>query len=183
LDCEEELLAIAAALDIRMFLEAGPSELLDHYDISLVEGSITTAHDAERILDVRARSGLLITIGACATAGGVQALSTAAGALTSLGQLTGLIASALMLAQIVLIARGAPPPPGVDPAMIVVAPSRRGLALDGSRRPRPRRPGAATDPAGPRDGGDAPIQRLAELCHDKGTGGISRLEGGEGIAL
>jgi coenzyme F420-reducing hydrogenase gamma subunit len=74
LDCEDELLAIAAALDIRMFLEAGPSELLDHYDISLVEGSVTTAHDAERIQDIRKRSGLLVTIGACATAGGVQAL-------------------------------------------------------------------------------------------------------------
>lgn len=78
LDCEEELLAIAAALDIRMFLEAGPSELLEHYDISLVEGSITTAHDAERIRDVRARSGLLVTIGACATAGGIQALRNTA---------------------------------------------------------------------------------------------------------
>lgn len=78
LDCEDELLSIAAALDIRMFLEAGPCELLDHYDISLVEGSITTAHDAQRILDVRARSGMLITIGACATAGGVQALRNGA---------------------------------------------------------------------------------------------------------
>jgi coenzyme F420-reducing hydrogenase gamma subunit len=78
LDCEDELLAIAAALDIRMFLEAGPSEMLDHYDISLVEGSITTAHDAERITDVRNRSGLLVTIGACATAGGVQALRNTA---------------------------------------------------------------------------------------------------------
>jgi coenzyme F420-reducing hydrogenase gamma subunit len=78
LDCEDELLAVAAALDIRMFLEAGPSELLDHYDISLVEGSITTAHDAQRIIDIRARSGLLITIGACATAGGIQALRNGA---------------------------------------------------------------------------------------------------------
>ena len=78
IDCEDELLAIAAALDLRMFLEAGPSELLDHYDLSLVEGSITTEHDAERIRDVRERSGLLITIGACATAGGVQALRNTA---------------------------------------------------------------------------------------------------------
>jgi len=78
LDCEDELLQIAAALDIRMFLEAGPEELLDHYDISLVEGSVTTAHDAERIQDIRARSGLLITIGACATAGGIQALRNSA---------------------------------------------------------------------------------------------------------
>ena len=78
LDCEDELLQIAAALDLRMFLEAGLDEELDHYDISLVEGSITTAHDAERIREVRRRSGLLVTIGACATAGGVQALRNGA---------------------------------------------------------------------------------------------------------
>jgi len=78
LDCEDELLAIAAALDFRMFLEAGPEEMLDHFDISLVEGSITTAHDAERIRDVRARSGIVVTIGACATAGGIQALRNTA---------------------------------------------------------------------------------------------------------
>jgi len=74
LDCEDELLAIAAALDLRLFLEAGPDELLDHYDISLVEGSITTPGDVERIADVRTRSEVLVTIGACATAGGIQAL-------------------------------------------------------------------------------------------------------------
>ncbi|HBX77058.1 MAG TPA: oxidoreductase [Acidimicrobiaceae bacterium] len=74
LDCEDELLAIAAALDFRMFLEAGPEEMLDHFDISLVEGSITTNHDAERIREVRERSGIVVTIGACATAGGIQAL-------------------------------------------------------------------------------------------------------------
>ncbi len=78
LDCEDELLAIADALDIRMFLEAGPEEMLDHFDISLVEGSITTAHDADRIRDVRARSGIVVTIGACATAGGIQALRNTA---------------------------------------------------------------------------------------------------------
>jgi coenzyme F420-reducing hydrogenase gamma subunit len=78
LDCEDELLAITEALDIRLFLEAGPDEMLDHFDISLVEGSITTAHDAERIRDVRARSGLLVTLGACATAGGIQALRNTA---------------------------------------------------------------------------------------------------------
>jgi sulfhydrogenase subunit delta len=78
LDCEDELLALADALDIRMFLEAGPQEMLDHFDISLVEGSITTAHDADRIRDVRARSGIVVTIGACATAGGIQALRNTA---------------------------------------------------------------------------------------------------------
>ena len=74
LDCEDELLAVAGAIDIAYFPEARRSTDVGHYDLSLVEGSITTEHDAERIHDIRARSGFLVTIGACATAGGIQAL-------------------------------------------------------------------------------------------------------------
>jgi sulfhydrogenase subunit delta len=74
LDCEDELLAIAGAVDIAYFLEATRAPVAGTYDLSLVEGSITTAHDAARILEVRRRSRRLVTIGACATAGGIQAL-------------------------------------------------------------------------------------------------------------
>ncbi|HXQ14230.1 MAG TPA: hypothetical protein VN814_06365 [Caulobacteraceae bacterium] len=74
LDCEDELLAVAEALDIAYFPEATRAAVKGRYDLSLVEGSITTAHDAERIRDIRRRSRALITIGACATSGGVQAL-------------------------------------------------------------------------------------------------------------
>lgn len=74
LDCEAELLTVADAVELAYFPEAGPERELDHYDLSLVEGSITTAPDAERIRMVRERSGLLVTIGACATSGGIQAL-------------------------------------------------------------------------------------------------------------
>lgn len=74
LDCEDELLAIAEAIDIAYFPEATRAADSGVYDISLVEGSVTTPHDAERILDVRKRSKMLITIGACATSGGIQAL-------------------------------------------------------------------------------------------------------------
>ncbi|MDJ0631004.1 MAG: oxidoreductase [Rhodobacter sp.] len=74
LDCEDELLALAEAVEISQFLEA-TSEIKDGpYDISLVEGSITTDHDLHRIREVRAQSEVLIAIGACATAGGIQAL-------------------------------------------------------------------------------------------------------------
>jgi coenzyme F420-reducing hydrogenase gamma subunit len=48
------------------------------YDVSLVEGSVTTPHDLERIHEIRAQSAVLITIGACATAGGIQALRNGA---------------------------------------------------------------------------------------------------------
>lgn len=74
LDCEDELLAISAAIDIAYFPEATTSEVEGPYDLSLVEGSITTAHDAERIQGIREQSETLVTIGACATAGGIQAL-------------------------------------------------------------------------------------------------------------
>jgi coenzyme F420-reducing hydrogenase gamma subunit len=74
LDCEEELLAVADSVEIAYFLEATRAEIAGPYDISLVEGSITTPHEAERIRRVRAQSRTLITIGACATAGGIQAL-------------------------------------------------------------------------------------------------------------
>ena len=74
LDCEDELLAVASAIDIAYFPEATRGTVIGRYDFSLVEGSITTAHDAERIRDVRRRSRALVTIGACATAGGIQAL-------------------------------------------------------------------------------------------------------------
>jgi sulfhydrogenase subunit delta len=74
LDCEDELLAIAGAVEISYFLEASSATVDGPYDISLVEGSITTPHDAERIRVVRAQSRALITIGACATSGGIQAL-------------------------------------------------------------------------------------------------------------
>ena len=74
LDCEDELLDLARAVDISHFLEATSAIDDGPYDLSLVEGSITTPHDAARIKDIRAKSKLLVSIGACATAGGIQAL-------------------------------------------------------------------------------------------------------------
>jgi coenzyme F420-reducing hydrogenase gamma subunit len=74
LDCEDELLLLAERLEVAYFLEASSATVEGPYDVSLVEGSITTQHDAERIRQVRERSRALITIGACATAGGIQAL-------------------------------------------------------------------------------------------------------------
>jgi coenzyme F420-reducing hydrogenase gamma subunit len=74
LDCEDELLMLADRLEIAHFLEASSATVEGPYDVSIVEGSITTAHDAERIKEVRRSSRALITIGACATTGGIQAL-------------------------------------------------------------------------------------------------------------
>lgn len=74
LDCEDELLAVAGEVEIAYFLEATRATAAGPFDLSLVEGSITTPHDAHRIHHVRKVSKRLITIGACATAGGIQAL-------------------------------------------------------------------------------------------------------------
>jgi len=74
LDLEDELLTLADGLEIAHFLEASSAVVEGPYDVSLVEGSITTLHDAERIRAVRESSRALITIGACATSGGIQAL-------------------------------------------------------------------------------------------------------------
>src|SRR5215469_727127 len=74
LDCEDELLALAGEIAIAYFPEASSAQVKGPYDLSLVEGSITTAHDERRIQAVRRASRFLVTIGACATAGGIQAL-------------------------------------------------------------------------------------------------------------
>lgn len=74
LDCEDQLLAVADQLEIAYFPEASSATVAGPYDLSLVEGSITTPHDLERIQEVRRQSRFLVTIGACATSGGIQAL-------------------------------------------------------------------------------------------------------------
>ena len=74
LDCEDELLAIADAIDIANFPEASREVKPGPYTISLVEGSITTPHDKQRIHEIRKQSEILISIGACAVSGGIQAL-------------------------------------------------------------------------------------------------------------
>jgi len=74
LDAEDELLAVADAVDIAYFPEASRKMLKGPYDIGVVEGSITTPHDVGLIREIRRMSRTLIIIGACATAGGIQAL-------------------------------------------------------------------------------------------------------------
>jgi len=74
LDAEDELLAVANSIDIAFFPEASRRMLKGPYDIGIVEGSITTPQDVEHIREIRKECQTLITIGACATAGGIQAL-------------------------------------------------------------------------------------------------------------
>ena len=74
LDCEDELLPLSDRVNISYFLEATSVAGEGPFDLSLVDGSITTQEDAERIRHIRTVSRHVVTIGACATAGGIQAL-------------------------------------------------------------------------------------------------------------
>lgn len=74
LDCEDELLLLSQEVEIANFREASRAVIKGPYALSLVEGSITTAEEAERIQHIRRVSKHVVTIGACATAGGIQAL-------------------------------------------------------------------------------------------------------------
>ena len=78
LNCEDELADIAASVQVANFPEASREVIAGPYDLSIVEGSITTEEDARRIREVRTSSRRLITVGACATAGGIQALRNSA---------------------------------------------------------------------------------------------------------
>ncbi len=74
LDCEDQLLAIAEHVHISHFLEATRRVENGPYDLSLVEGSVTTPREARAIRRIRRQSRRLAVIGACATTGGIQAL-------------------------------------------------------------------------------------------------------------
>ncbi len=74
LNLEDDVILLGQALDIAYFPEASSTMGGGPYDLALVEGSITTEEDAHRIRSVREQAKVLITIGACATAGGIQAL-------------------------------------------------------------------------------------------------------------
>jgi coenzyme F420-reducing hydrogenase gamma subunit len=74
LDCEDELLTVAGRIQISHFAEASSTVIPGPYDLSIVEGSISTPEERDRIQEVRRQSKRLVTIGACATSGGIQAL-------------------------------------------------------------------------------------------------------------
>ena len=78
LNLEDELLPLAERVEFAHFLEASSRVSDGPWDVVLVEGSVTTAHDTERIRQIREQANFLVTIGACATSGGIQALRNGA---------------------------------------------------------------------------------------------------------
>jgi coenzyme F420-reducing hydrogenase gamma subunit len=71
---EDELLDLAGVVDFAFFLEATRAWRPGPYDLALVEGSITTPHELERIKEVRQDARILVALGTCSTSGGIQAL-------------------------------------------------------------------------------------------------------------
>ncbi|HEX7950919.1 MAG TPA: hypothetical protein VF494_11265 [Candidatus Limnocylindrales bacterium] len=78
LDLEDELLALTERFEFVEFAEATSRRSSGPFDVLFVEGSISTPDQAVEIVRLRAATKTLVTIGACATAGGIQALRTAA---------------------------------------------------------------------------------------------------------
>lgn len=74
LNMEDELLDLAGAVNLAFFLEASRATREGPYDIAIVEGSVTTEHEVERIQEIRRQATILVALGTCATAGGIQAL-------------------------------------------------------------------------------------------------------------
>jgi len=76
LDCEKELIDIFNAADIQSFLMANSENIDGELDVALVEGSVTTEREIEELEDIRKRAKIVVAIGLCATAGGIQARFT-----------------------------------------------------------------------------------------------------------
>ncbi len=74
INMEDELLSLASAVHVAFFLEATRAQQPGPYDIAIVEGSVTTPHEVERLKEIREQSRILIALGTCATSGGIQAL-------------------------------------------------------------------------------------------------------------
>ncbi len=70
----ENLLHILEAVDVVEFREVLSEKWPGQLDVAIVEGSITTPHDVERIKTIRERSRVLIAYGSCATIGGINGI-------------------------------------------------------------------------------------------------------------
>ncbi|OJW43489.1 MAG: sulfhydrogenase subunit delta [Thiobacillus sp. 65-1059] len=89
LNLGEDLLALAERVELVHFAEAGPLDPDAEVDLAFVEGSVSTPADLERIQRIRRHSRMLIAIGACATAGGIQALRNGADGAQWIAQIYG----------------------------------------------------------------------------------------------
>lgn len=75
INCEDQLLDIIDALDIRDFLMASSDNDTEcELDVAFVDGAVLSKRDEEHLRQIRERSRLLVAIGTCAVWGGVAAM-------------------------------------------------------------------------------------------------------------
>jgi len=80
LDCEDELIDIFSAVDIKVFYEAmSNNEDEAHVNVALVEGSINTEKQIAELKEIREKADILVAFGSCAHHGCVQAMALSDG--------------------------------------------------------------------------------------------------------
>jgi sulfhydrogenase subunit delta len=70
----ESLLDLLGVIDVVEFREVMSERIDGQYDVAVIEGSITTPHQAELVKKIRERSKIIIAYGSCATIGGVNGM-------------------------------------------------------------------------------------------------------------
>jgi sulfhydrogenase subunit delta len=73
LNLEDDLVDFIKAVDIVHFTEA-ISEHSDTYEVALIEGSVSTQHDLERLEHFAKTAKIVVAVGACASTGGLNCL-------------------------------------------------------------------------------------------------------------
>ncbi len=74
LDMDERLLELAGKVDIVFSPLVDQKEFPENVDVALVEGAVSSDEDLEKILKVRARSRLLVSLGDCAVTANVPSM-------------------------------------------------------------------------------------------------------------
>jgi sulfhydrogenase subunit delta len=79
LNCEDQLVDLFGATEIRSFGMAKSDNHEGELDVALIEGSISTEEQLKKLKEIRERSKVMIAIGTCACHGGPQAMKLGEG--------------------------------------------------------------------------------------------------------
>jgi NAD-reducing hydrogenase small subunit len=80
LDMDERLIELTAQMDLVYSPLVDRKDFPEHVDVTLVEGSVSNTADLEKILHVRAHTGVLVSLGDCAVTGNVPSMRNPLGA-------------------------------------------------------------------------------------------------------
>ncbi len=79
LNCEDQLVDLFGATEIRSFLMAKSDNHEGELDVAIIEGSISTDHQLKKLKEIRERAKFVVAIGTCACWGGPQAMKLGEG--------------------------------------------------------------------------------------------------------